>query len=176
MLVAKNDETHNKLAHDLAKRLIKRKYYALVYGCFDQIMGTIKTYLGKSKRDRKRMTVRYESGKLAITHYRVITNYHNAMSLVECTLETGRTHQIRLHMEHKKHPIVGDPMYGRSLNFNLYALPAKARELIIGFKRQALHAKSLEFIHPGTGEEMQFEIPLPADIEELIKVLGERGN
>lgn len=173
MVVAKNDLVHAKLSQDLSERLIKRKYYALVYGCFDQLRGTIKTYMGKSKKDRKRMTVRYESGKLAVTHYQIIKKFYDTISLVECILDTGRTHQIRVHMEHKKHPIIGDPVYGRALNFNLNKVPVKAKEMVANFKRQALHARSLEFIHPISGEEMQFEISLPVDMQKLIDVLEE---
>lgn len=171
MLVAKNDTVHAKLAADLMRRLISRKYYALVYGCFDQMTGTIRTYMGKSKRDRKRMAVRYGGGKLAVTHFKVLKKFYNTISLLECTLDTGRTHQIRLHMEYKKHPVVGDNVYGRSLNFNLSNLPVYVCEMVSNFKRQALHAKSLDFIHPATGEGMHFEISLPMDMQELVKAL-----
>jgi 23S rRNA pseudouridine1911/1915/1917 synthase len=173
MIVAKNDSTHYALSKMLAERQIKRFYLALVYGIPHPMIGTIITQYGRSKRDPKKMCVLRTGGRIAITRYKVLENFAGgALSLIECRLETGRTHQIRVHMEHRGHPIVGDQTYGRSKNFNLSSLSNKQATAVKSFSRQALHAYKLEFIHPKTGENLSFTSELAADIEALLAVLG----
>jgi 23S rRNA pseudouridine1911/1915/1917 synthase len=172
MVIAKNDSTHYALSTMLASREIKRSYQALVFGTPHPHIGTITTQYGRSKRDPKKMCVLRGGGRVATTHYKVLEILGNgALSLIECNLETGRTHQIRVHMEHKNHPIVGDQVYGRSKNFNLNAFADEQSQAIKKFPRQALHAYKLEFTHPKTGEALSFESALPADIGELLELL-----
>lgn len=176
MIVAKNDSIHYQLSQMLAEREIKRSYLALVYGAFHPLFGTIKTLYGRSKRDPKRMDVMRSSGKEAITHYTTIESFYSGiLTLIECSLETGRTHQIRVHTDYKGHPVVGDQTYGRSKNFNLNDLSPEARAAVKSFGRQALHAYKLSFTHPVTGEELAFEAKLPDDFQELVNVL-QKGN
>ena len=171
LLVAKNDIVHAKLTEALANREITRIYNALVYGIPVPKLGTIRTLMAKNKKDHRKMMVTQNEGKEAVTHYRILETYKDTMSLLECKLETGRTHQIRVHLTYKKHPLVGDKTYGKSLNFNLSKFDAEIMQYIRKFGRQALHAKRLEFIHPITEEEMVIESELPDDMQELIKHL-----
>lgn len=172
MVIAKNDKAHAALSEALKEREIKRTYNAVIYGSLHPQIGTIKTGYGRSKRDRTKMAVMRETERQAITHYKVLKTFANAaFSLVEFSLETGRTHQIRVHMEHKKTPIVGDKTYGKMLNHNLNAYEKAIVEKIKRFPRQALHAVSLSFIHPRTGKQISLNSPLPEDIVELIKLI-----
>lgn len=154
MLVAKNDFTHNALADMIAKKDVKRKYYALLDGVVWDNEGKIETFLARDKKDRKKYAVSNE-GKLAISLYRVVKRYQNA-SLVEFSLVTGRTHQIRVHSAYLGHPVIGDDVYGK---------PDKK------LKGQLLHSHSLEFVHPRTKKEMAFESPLPDYFENYISLL-----
>ncbi len=173
MVVAKNDSTHYALSSMLAEREIKRSYLALVYGTPHPHVGTITTQYGRSKRDPKKMCVLRGGGRVAITHYKVLNIIaEGALSLIECNLETGRTHQIRVHMEHKGHPIVGDQTYGRSKNFNLNALSDEQSKAVKKFHRQALHAYKLEFIHPKTGELLSFISEPAGDMKELLECIA----
>jgi 23S rRNA pseudouridine1911/1915/1917 synthase len=172
MLIAKTDLAHSKLTQAIANREVKRVYHALIYGTIAPTIGTISTPYGRSKVDRKKMSVKHKSDKLAITHYQVLKVHRDTLSEIECRLETGRTHQIRVHMDHKKAPIVGDQVYGRSKNHNLSAFSVEVGQLIRSFPRQALHAKKIAFEHPISGEYMEFEIDLAADIKDLIKKLN----
>lgn len=169
LMVAKDNETHMALSKALAVREIKRCYLALIYGVPSSKIGTVKTQYGRAKRDRQKWTVLRTGGKVAVTHYKVISNYGDGtISLIECTLETGRTHQIRVHMNYIGQPVIGDPSYGRDKNYNLNALPPKAQMLIKQLKRQALHAYKLSFVHPQTQQIMNYEIPLPLEMKEII--------
>jgi 23S rRNA pseudouridine1911/1915/1917 synthase len=172
MVVAKDDVTHAKLSKLLADRKIKRTYWAIVYGVLTPLYGKIETNIARSRSDRTKMMVVREGGRVAITMHKVLKEYGNgAISLVECELQTGRTHQIRVHLTHKKHPIVGDQTYGIGLNHNLNVFAEDLKKLIRSFPRQALHAKKLEFIHPITQEEISLISELPNDIANLMDKL-----
>lgn len=154
MLVAKNDFSHNALADMIAKKDVKRKYFALLDGVVWDNDGKIETYLARDKKDRKKYAVSSE-GKLAISLFRVVKRYQNA-TLVEFSLVTGRTHQIRVHSAYLGHPVIGDDVYGR------------ADKKLNG---QLLHSHSLEFVHPRTKKEMVFESPLPDYFADYISKL-----
>lgn len=171
MMIAKSDIIHTKLAEQLASRQIKRVYHALVYGVPCPIAGKIIANIGRSKKNHKIMAVMRTGGKSATTHYRILNNFSNTVCLLECTLETGRTHQIRVHMLARRNPIIGDRTYARGYNFNLSALPENAQKELNELKRQALHAISLTFVHPITYEEMNFKCNYPNDINNVLKTL-----
>jgi 23S rRNA pseudouridine1911/1915/1917 synthase len=153
LLVAKNDDIHAKLADLLQKRKIERKYIALVSGVIMNDTGTIDAPIGRDKSDRKKMTVTDTNAKDAITHFKVMERLNNA-TLIECKLETGRTHQIRAHMQYIGYPIINDPLYG----------PRN----VINDSGQMLHATILGFIHPKTGEYLEFTAPLPDKMINII--------
>jgi 23S rRNA pseudouridine1911/1915/1917 synthase len=167
MVVARTLPAHTGLVAQLAAREVHRQYLAVVVGALVS-GGTANAAIDRHPRDRLRMGVR-EDGKDAVTHYRLRERFR-AHTLLECRLETGRTHQIRVHMQHLKHPIVGDPLYGGPLK-----LPKGATEGLVetlrGFKRQALHAETLEFKHPASGEPIRCTAPVPADLQRLIAKL-----
>lgn len=172
MVVAKTEIALKHLAKQFFDRTIQRRYNALVWGDFDANEGTIEGNIGRDKRNQKIYTVypRGETGKHAVTHYKVLERF-SYVTLVECKLETGRTHQIRVHLKHIGHTLFNDTTYGgdKILKGTVYS---KYKQFVNNaFKlcpRQALHAKSLGFIHPTTGKEMFFENELPADISSLI--------
>jgi len=157
LMVAKNDLAHESLVNQLVEKTVTRKYKALVHGNIPHDFGTIDAPLGRDVKDRQSMTV-VDNGKHAITHFNVLERY-NDFTFVECQLETGRTHQIRVHMKYIGYPLAGDPKYG----------PKKT--LDIG--GQALHAGLLGFDHPRTGEYLEFEAPLPSYFEQLLDKLRE---
>ncbi|MGN7724258.1 23S rRNA pseudouridine(1911/1915/1917) synthase RluD [Luteimonas sp. 22616] len=169
MVVARTLQAHAALVEQLSARAVHRQYLAIVVGALVS-GGTAHTAIDRHPRDRLRMTVR-DDGRDAVTHYRLRERFR-AHTALECRLETGRTHQIRVHMAHLKHPIVGDPLYGGSLR-----LPRAASEELVAalraFKRQALHAETLEFIHPLNGEPLRCSAPVPADMQELMRLLRE---
>jgi 23S rRNA pseudouridine1911/1915/1917 synthase len=156
LVVAKNDNAHNILAHQLKEHSMTRVYYALVEGIVKQDEGVVDAPLGRHPVEKIKMAV-VRDGRSAVTRYRVIKRY-KAQTLVECVLETGRTHQIRVHMAHIGHPVVGDPVYGHK----------KQRFKLEG---QLLHAKKLGFIHPSTREYVEFESPLPDYFVKVLTVL-----
>ncbi|MCA0208307.1 MAG: RluA family pseudouridine synthase [Proteobacteria bacterium] len=165
IVAAKHDKAHEGLAKQFAAHSIDRRYLALATGRPMPANGTIDAALGRSTTNRKKMAVVAEGrGKHAITHYRTIEPLKNA-TLVECRLETGRTHQVRVHMMHIGHPLVGDPVYGRAKKPLSEVLKAR------NFARQALHAAHLGFIHPVTGNRIALDSELPADMRELIDEL-----
>ena len=169
IVIAKDDITHTKLAKQLAEREIKRTYLAVVYGTLTPHIGTIQTNIARNPKDRKKMTVVRHEGRVAITRYHVLEKFSKGViSLVECELETGRTHQIRVHLTHKKTPIIGDQTYGTNLNHNLNCFKKETAELIKQFPRQALHAVRLKLTHPFSGQELSFESKLPEDIMQLL--------
>ena len=177
MVVAKNDRAHNGLAAQLSDRSLSRIYHALVWKEPTPIKGTINIPIGRHQTSRVRMSVRsHASGREAITHYFRQETIRGTASLVTCQLETGRTHQIRVHMQHLGHPLLGDPLYGlppqeqRSL-MNRGRYEEEEREFVVNFPRQALHAAEIMFIHPVTGEEMSFECPMPDDFANLYDLL-----
>ena len=154
LIVAKNDKAHRILAEELKEKKIKRKYIALVSGVINHDVGEIDAPIGRDPSDRKKMCVTSTNSKDAITHFRVLERYKNA-SLIECELETGRTHQIREHMKYIDHPVINDPVYGKSNH---------------GEFGQLLHAKEITFTHPTTKEIMTFSCEVP---EEFNKILEE---
>ena len=163
MVVAKNDVAHQMLAKQFADRSLSRTYHAVVWGVPAPYTGSVDAPLGRSNRDRKKMAV-MTRGKPAVTHYRVLEDYAVA-SLIECKLETGRTHQIRVHMAHIRHPLVGDATYGGRRR-------GTQIEILEKFPRQALHAVGLHFIHPRSGKMRKFTSKLPKDMQKLIKNIG----
>ncbi len=172
LLVAKNETAHLRLARDLAARRIARGYDAVVWGRPPRD-GRIEAPIGRHARDRKRMAVR-EDGRAASTTYRVVEDLGFA-SLLEVTLGTGRTHQIRVHLAHAGHPVFGDPQYGGRggaiPRFLPAARAAEARALLALIPRQALHARRLAFVHPATHQELSFTSPWPPDLEALVSAL-----
>lgn len=157
LVIAKNDEAHNDLAAQFKEHSIKREYYALVEGKFSNIKGSVDKPISRDKKERIKMAINSD-GKRAVTHYEVLEQYDKGVSLVKCTLETGRTHQIRVHMASIGHPLVGDLVYGyKRQKFNI--------------EGQALHAKTLGFIHPRTKEYMEFTSELPHYFKELLEKL-----
>ena len=183
MVVAKTDAAHRGLAEQFAEhgrdgRLLRR-YHALVWGHPPPGRGTVEAPIGRHPRDRLRMAVvPPEKGRKAVTHYRRLEAFHDEKgrplaAFVECELETGRTHQIRVHMAHIRHPVMGDPLYATGFAASAKRLPAAAREALAALGRQALHASVLGFVHPVTGERMVFESPLPADMARLLAALRE---
>ena len=156
LVVAKNDEAHNKLSEQLKNHSMKREYYALIEGRLKNDSGTINKPIGRNKKDRLKMGI-VEDGKLAVTHYEVLERY-NGYTLIKCILETGRTHQIRVHMSSIGFPLVGDPLYGfKRQKFKLDG--------------QMLHAKTLGFIHPEASEYMEFNSELPKYFINIIDKL-----
>lgn len=157
LVIAKNDEAHNSLALQFKNHSIKREYYALVEGKFSKLVGTVDKPLGRHKKERIKRAI-VEDGKRAVTHYEVLEQYDKGVSLVKCTLETGRTHQIRVHMASIGHPLVGDTLYG-------------SKKQKINLEGQALHAKTLGFIHPTTKKYMEFDSELPEYFKNLLGIL-----
>ncbi|MCR5584335.1 MAG: RluA family pseudouridine synthase [Lachnospiraceae bacterium] len=159
LVVCKNDIAHQSLSEQLKVHSITRKYEAIANGCFKESNGRVEAPIGRDPKDRKKMAINYKSGKEAITNYTVLENLGGKFSYIECRLETGRTHQIRVHMASLHHPLLGDEVYG----------PAEKRFNLQG---QCLHAKTIGFIHPATHEYVEFEAPLPDYFSELLKKLS----
>jgi 23S rRNA pseudouridine1911/1915/1917 synthase len=176
LIVAKNAEAHHRLAGQLATRRIKRTYLALVWGKL-QGEGSISAPVGRSAFDRKKMGVSALRGRQAVTHYRVLQNFGRTATLVEVSLETGRTHQIRVHLEHIGHPVIGDATYGKGVSQiwrGLDPISRRRAQAVSGMmERQALHAFRLRFSHPATGRLMELENQPPSDIRGLMDYLGE---
>ncbi len=154
LVVAKNDIAHNSLAAQLKEHSVKREYRAITYGRFKETEGRVDLPIGRDANDRKKMTVTFKNSKNAVTNYRVIEEL-NGFSYISCVLETGRTHQIRVHMAHLGHPLAGDDVYG-------------PKKVIAALNGQCLHAKTLGFIHPVSGEYMEFDSQLPAYFEDFL--------
>jgi 23S rRNA pseudouridine1911/1915/1917 synthase len=169
LVAAKNDKAHHALSHQLATREMGRVYWALVWGRLLPLEGSIEGAIGRDPRHRQRMAMR-EGGKFARTHYKVLKFFGTFASLVECRLETGRTHQIRVHLTAKGHPLLGDPLYKKQSLHVPEDLKTYLKEKWPQ-DRQALHAKELSFIHPSTGEKLNFSSELPEDMRNLIPVL-----
>jgi len=154
LLIAKTNEAHRILSDAFKNKTIKRKYIALVHGVIDHNNGKIDAPIGRSKIDRKKMCITPDNSKNAVTNFKVLERYNNS-TLIECVLETGRTHQIRVHMEYINHPVVNDPVYGKHKLINDYG--------------QMLHAYYLAFTHPITKKEMEFSVPLPDEFNEILE-------
>ena len=173
IVVAKTAGAYEGLAQQFAARSIERAYWAIVWGVPSPRQDEITGNIGRSPRNRKKMAVVQRGGKPAATRYAVLRSLAAGQaSLVECRLLSGRTHQIRVHMAARGHPLLGDPLYGRGGKARLRALAAPARHAVESLDRQALHAKTLGFRHPVTGDAVRFESVLPRDIEELVTILG----
>ncbi|MCK0470685.1 RluA family pseudouridine synthase [Halalkalibacter sp. APA_J-10(15)] len=157
LMVAKNDHAHESLVNQLKKKTTKRIYKAIVHGVIPHQHGTIDAPIGRDYTDRQKMTVTEKNSKDAVTHFTVLETFKN-FSYVQCELETGRTHQIRVHMKYIGYPLAGDPKYG----------PKRKSLQING---QALHAEVLGFTHPRTGEDLLFEVPIPPDMSEQLTFL-----
>lgn len=168
MVVAKTEQAMATLGAAFANRDLERSYQALCWGLPAPGQGEIEGAIGRDPRDRKRMAMVRNGGKPALTRYRTLRTWHGAVSLLECRLATGRTHQIRVHLASGGHPIVGDPVYLRRIPAAARTLPEPARGHLLDFPRQALHAASLGFRHPRTGEDLQFATPLPIDFAGLL--------
>ena len=160
IIACKNDMAHNSIAAQLKEHSITRRYQAIVHGVLKDDAGTIEGPIGRHSTDRKKMSINYNNGKSAVTHYKVLKRFRQ-YTHVECRLETGRTHQIRVHMASIGHPLLGDLVYG----------PGKCP--IPGLQGQTLHAGVLGFIHPRTGEYMEFTAPLPEYFAKLLNTLPE---
>lgn len=158
LIACKNDFAHTSIAQQLKVHSITRKYYAIVHGVIREEEGTVNAPIGRHPTDRKKMSINTKNGREAVTHYRVLQRFEK-FTYVECQLETGRTHQIRVHMASIHHPLLGDTVYG----------PAKCP--VSGLQGQTLHAGVLGFIHPRTEEYMEFSAPLPEYFQELLKKL-----
>ena len=161
LMIATNDLAHQHLAEQLKAHSIKRAYYALVQGVISEPAGLVDAPIGRHEIDRKKMAVTFKNSKEARTHYYVKERFAKN-TFIECRLETGRTHQIRVHMAYLGHPLVGDPLYG-------------TRKNNLDFPGQALHAYALGFVHPRTGEELYFEAPIPEHFQSVLKTLAQ-GN
>ncbi|WP_334071881.1 MULTISPECIES: RluA family pseudouridine synthase [Paenibacillus] len=159
LMAAKNDKAHASLAAQLKEHSVTRKYYALVHGNVAHDQGTVDAPIGRDPHDRKMYTVIERNSKPAVTHFQVTERFGD-YTLLELKLETGRTHQIRVHMKFIGHPLVGDPLYGRSKGIKMAG--------------QALHAAVLGFVHPTTGEYLEFQAPIPQDMEDLLHSLRNR--
>lgn len=169
LVVARNAAVHLRLSRALAGHEVEREYEAVVIGVLTA-GGTVDAPIDRHPVERLKMSVR-QSGRAAVSHYRVVERYR-AQTHIRVRLESGRTHQIRVHMTHAGYPLVGDPLYGRRL-----VLPKAATPRLVGvlqaFRRQALHAARLSFVHPESGEQVEFRAPLPADLVELLAALRE---
>jgi 23S rRNA pseudouridine1911/1915/1917 synthase len=169
LVVARTPEAHARLTKALARHEVEREYEAVTIGVMTA-GGTVDAPIDRHPVDRLRMAVR-GSGREAVTHYRVVERFR-AHTHVRVRLETGRTHQIRVHLTHAGFPLVGDPLYGKRLVIPKGATP-RLIETLRGFRRQALHAARLAFVHPASGERVEFATPIPADFAELLAALRE---
>ena len=174
IVVAKNNETHENLSHQFSKHSITRVYQLLIWGKLRPSSGKVDTFITRSSKNRQLMEVSGSKGKRAITNYKTIEVFENekvpTLSLVECKLETGRTHQIRVHMNHLGNSIVGDDKYKKKYK-KIKNIDLKLEKLISKLDRQFLHAKTLGFVHPKTNEEMIFSSILPQELNILLKML-----
>lgn len=163
LIVCKNDFAHNAVAAQLKEHSITRRYLALVHGVIKEDEGTVDAPIGRHPTERKKMSINEKNGRHAVTHYRVLRRFSH-YTYIECRLETGRTHQIRVHMASIGHPLLGDEVYG-------------PRKCPFSLQGQTLHAAVLGFVHPRTGEYLEFQAPLPEYFEKLLKNLetGDRG-
>jgi len=174
LVIAKNNLAHSKLGKQFSDHSIKRKYLCLVWGVIRPLQGRIETLISRNKKNRQLMTVSDVNGKKAITNYKTIKSFNikniPKISLIECELETGRTHQIRVHMKYKGTSLLGDNQYGKK-NIKFKTVNEDFFEILSNLNGQALHAKSLGFIHPTTNKFLNFESKLPDDFKKLLNLL-----
>lgn len=172
MVVAKHDVAHRGLAQQIERRTLKRTYHALCWGMLHPTQGMLSGNIARSSHNRKKMTVVSTGGKEAVTHYRTLTIFvQGHISLVECTLETGRTHQIRVHLSQHHHSILGDPLYGSARRKIIKQLPEPVIQAVDALDRQMLHAVSIAFTHPVTNTPYQFTRPAPDDMQHVLSLL-----
>ncbi len=171
IVAAKNDITHRGLCDQFFVHSIERTYQAIVYGTPNPLQGKIETNIGRSPYDRKKMAVLQSGGKVAITNYKTLEIFGRAASLVECKLETGRTHQIRVHMSSLGCNLIGDKVYEKAKRTSIVFGSDELKKEVLTFPRQALHAKTLGFVHPVLGTYMQFSSELPDDMSMLLNRL-----
>jgi len=167
LVVAKNDQSHRALANQFKNREVKKEYMALVYGRPKSARGTIDMPLGRDPNDRKKISVRARRARNAVTHYEISREY-KSFALLQVHIETGRTHQIRVHLAQIGHPVVGDDLYGGK---RAKGLPPETRRAVEGLKRQFLHACTLAFKHPQSGRPLSFTSPLPQELENFLSLL-----
>ena len=179
LVVAKSDETHQKLSEQFKEHSVKRQYQTMVWGVPEKDHGIVNAALGRHPVRRKDMAIvenenpeedGKEKGKYAVTHWRVLQRFEFS-ALLACRLETGRTHQIRVHLTSIGHPVIGDPQYGKSPLKRLPSVSAELSQTITNFRRQALHAEILGFKHPSSGEWLEFSAPIPDDFQQLLKAI-----
>jgi 23S rRNA pseudouridine1911/1915/1917 synthase len=174
MVTAKTEQAHQDLVRQFAERQVERAYGALVWGRPSPPRGEITGNIGRSPKNRKKMAVLRRGGRPATTRYRVLQSFGGGLaSHLECRLLTGRTHQIRVHLSERGHPVMGDPLYGRARAERVRSLSPAAREALKHLDRQALHARTLAFTHPTTGDRLEFVTKYPPDIKGLIDCLEE---
>lgn len=171
IVAAKNDLAHRGLCEQFFVHSIERTYFAVVYGLPNPLQGRIEANIGRSPYDRKKMAVVQSGGKTAATNYKTVQNFNGSAALVQCNLETGRTHQIRVHMASIGCNLIGDKLYEKSKKTSLKFSSAEQKAYVNAFPRQALHATTLGFVHPRSGERLCFSSEFPADFAELINVL-----
>jgi 23S rRNA pseudouridine1911/1915/1917 synthase len=171
MVAAKTEFAHHALSEAFAARDIDRHYLALCWGSPQAPSGSIEGPIGRDPRERKRMAVVARGGRYALTHYTVVQRFGLGATLLECRLATGRTHQIRVHLTHAGHPVVGDPVYLRRRPGAASHIAEPIRTTLLDFPRQALHAASLGFLHPRSGAALRFDTPPPIDFAELVASL-----
>jgi len=179
LIIAKNNLAHSKLGKQFSDHSIKRKYLCLVWGIIRPLQGRIETLISRNKKNRQLMAVSDVNGKKAITNYKTIKSFNikniPKISLIECELETGRTHQIRVHMKYKGTSLLGDNQYGKK-NIKFKTINEDFFEIFSNLNGQALHAKSLGFIHPTTNKFLNFESKLPDDFKKLLNLLKNLGG
>jgi len=176
MVAAKTEFAHGRLSDIFANRDLDRHYRALCWGMMSPPAGDIEGAIGRDPRDRKRMAVRVSGGRAALTHYTTLQVWRLAVSLLDVKLSTGRTHQIRVHLAARSHPVIGDPVYLRRIPAVSKTLPPGVRAKLLDFPRQALHAASLAFAHPRSGALLSFQTEPPADFRNLLDALNAMGG
>ena len=179
IVVAKNNQAHSNLSEQFSNHSIKRKYLALIWGVIRPLNGKIKTLISRSKKNRQLMSVSERSGKKAVTNYKTLKTFSSKeipkISLVECILETGRTHQIRVHLSFKGNPLIGDKKYGKK-ETKFRKVNKDFEKILSDFNRQALHAKSLGIVHPTKNTFLNYDSKLPYDFKKMLDFLDKFGN
>ncbi len=172
LVIAKNNSIHNNLKEQLESSTLKRTYHAIIWGSMIPLNGTIEGFISRHKTNRLKMILS-ASGRYSKTNYKTLEKYSDIASLVECKLDTGRTHQIRVHFSSKKHPLIGDKLYGGNTRkiSNKIDINQENKKFIEQFPRQALHSKIISFVHPITNKQMLFETKLPNDMQQLLENL-----